>query len=165
MRKTKQRIPPMMGIKSPTGSHLPTLEAQICLAGPDCTVLEHGAGLYSTPLLSRYGCRVICHESHPGWHEWAAWIYEGRCEFVDSFAELVTNVRRADVVFIDGNALERGPLLGAAIAAGVRSIVVHNTEDGDWPAYALTSEHFTSPGYEVTHHAVTSYRTTLWRRR
>jgi hypothetical protein len=160
-----KRVPPMMGITSPSGSHLPTLERAIRDAPAAYpTVLEHGAGLYSTPLLIRLGCNVLSWEPHPGWQEWARWMYEGRCRFLASFEETLASVEQAHVVFVDGPALERGPLLSAAISAGVPSIVVHNTEEGDWPAYALTAEQFSAPGYKITHHAVDSYRTTLWRR-
>ena len=159
-----KRFLSMMNIQAPTGSHLPTLLKAVTGAGPGATVIEHGAGLYSTPLLSRLKCKVICHEPHPCWHEWANWIYEGKCLFVPSFDALLAEVPRAAVVFVDGPALERGALLSAAIAAGVRSIVVHNTEEGDWPAYALTAEHFAAPGYTIKHHAVDSYRTTSWQR-
>jgi hypothetical protein len=162
--KISKRVPAMMGIQSPTGSHLPTLFQAVKQAGSGAVVIEHGAGLYSTPLLARLGCQVVCHEPHPGWNEWARWIYEGRCEFVETFADLVARVGDASVAFIDGAALERGQLLSAAIAARVAAIVVHNTEEGDWGAYGLKAEHFAAPGYEVTHHAEDSYRTTLWRR-
>ena len=159
-----KRFVSMMDIKAPTGSHLPTLLQAVRKAGPRPVVIEHGAGLYSTPLLARLECKVICHESNPNWHEWANWIYEGRCRFTYSFEELLASVNGASVVFIDGPALERGPLLSASIAARVGSIVVHNTEEGDWPSYALTAEQFAAPGYEVKHYAADSYRTTLWRR-
>jgi len=55
----------MFGITEPTGSHVPTLET----AARACTglVIEHGAGLYSTPLLARLGCRVLCVESVPAY--------------------------------------------------------------------------------------------------
>ena len=51
----------MMGIASPTGSHLPVLEraARACGSG---LVIEHGAGLYSPPLLAHLGCNVLCVE-------------------------------------------------------------------------------------------------------
>lgn len=153
-----------MGILCPSGSHLPTLARAIAGAGPGAVIIEHGAGLYSTPLLARLRCNVLCYEPHPNWHEWANWIYEGRCKLLGSFDELIASVDKASVVFIDGPALERGPLLSASIAAGVSSIVVHNTEEGDWPAYALNAEQFSAPGYEVTHHSADTYRTTLWQR-
>lgn len=163
--KSNKRFISMMNIQSPSGSHLPTLERVIRKSSSAYpTVLEHGAGLYSTPLLARLKCSVLCWEPHPNWHEWARWMYEGRARFLASFAETLAIVETADVVFIDGPALERGQLLSAAIAAGVRSIVVHNTEEGDWPSYGLTAEQFSAPGYKVTHHAVDSYRTTLWQR-
>ncbi len=164
MKQSVKRFTSMMNIKSPTGSHLPTLLDAVKRTGSSPVVIEHGAGLYSTPLLSRLECRVVCHEPNPNWREWANWIYEGQCRFVESFDELLKSVSSASVVFIDGPALERGPLLSASIAARVASIVVHNTEEGDWSAYALTAEHFSAPGYEVKHYSADTYRTTLWRR-
>ena len=154
----------MMHIKSPTGSHLPILYQVVDHAHIDGLIVEHGAGLYSTPMLARMERNILCYEPDPGWHEWAAWMYEGRVRFVDSFSALLRSVEQAAVVFIDGAAKERGLLLTAAISASVPAIVVHNTEQGDWDTYGLKAAHFTAPGYEVTHHSEDSYRTTLWRK-
>lgn len=164
MRKINKRVPSMMRIKSPTGSHLPTLFQVVEDAHIDGLIVEHGAGLYSTPLLARMERNVVCYEADPGWREWAAWIYEGRCRFLDRFSDLISTVEQAAVVFIDGAATERGPLLTAAIRAGVPAIIVHDTNEGDWHAYGLLGSHFTAPGYQVEHFSADTHRTTLWRR-
>ena len=160
-------VPPMMGIASPTGSHLPSLEAALAELPDGSTVFEHGAGMYSTPTLCRYPVRVVCSESHPGWLEWARWMYSkaGRdCEFVDSWKRLVPRLSDAAVVFVDGAAGERGPLLQAALERNVSTVVVHDTDEKDWGFYGLRSHMFGWRGYKVTHHAEDSHRTTVWRR-
>jgi hypothetical protein len=150
----------MFGIEATTGSHLPILEE----AAKSATglVVEHGAGLYSTPLLARLGCRVLCCEPHAGWREWAAWIYQNRAEMVESWEAVTHRLPEASVAFIDGPALERGPLLSACIAASVATIIVHDTEVGDRSSYGLTARHFSPPGYTVTTDA--RRNTTVWRR-
>jgi hypothetical protein len=151
----------MMGITSPTGSHLPMLEAAASKATG--LVIEHGAGLYSTPLLARLGCRVLCVEPHPGWREWAQWIYQGRAEMCDSWKAATLRLADASLVFIDGPALERGPLLQACLDRDVPTIIAHDTDEEDWKSYNFQPHHFTMSRYEVTHHDDT-HRTTQWRR-
>lgn len=151
----------MFGITEPTGSHVPTLEraARAC-AG---LVIEHGAGLYSTPLLARLGCRVLCCEAQPAWREWATWIYEGRAEIADSVP--FSRLADAALVFVDGALDERSPLLSACIAAKVPTIVAHDTHPRGWEEYGWTVAQFTAPGYKITYEDhLEKYRTTLWRR-
>lgn len=152
----------MMGIASPTASHLPVLEKAARAAG-DGLVIEHGAGLYSTPLLARLGCRVLCAEPHLAWAEWATWVYEGRAEMVAS----VDTDRLADaaVVFLDGPAKERGPLLQACLDARVPVVIAHDTNKREWSSHGFVAEMFEREAYEVTHTAEDSHRTTLWRLR
>jgi hypothetical protein len=151
----------MFGIVDPTGSHSPVLEAAARAA--DGLVLEHGAGLYSTPLLARVGCRVVCAEPHRGWSEWAAWIYEGRALVVDLWRSV--DLSTIALAFIDGPANERAPLLDACLAAGVPSIVAHDTHERCFAEYGWRAEHFAAPGYVVTHDTFKrKYRTTHWQR-
>ena len=154
----------MMGIESPTGSHLPVLEAAARAAG-DRLVIEHGAGLYSTPLLARLGCNVLCSESVSGWAEWARWIYQGRCQFVDSFKEIIPRLAEAALVFIDGPARERGFLLQRCLDTGVPTIIAHDTQPDEWGLYGFQPHMFVHPDYAVTQHAEDTHRTTLWQRR
>lgn len=159
----------MMGVTTPTASHLPALTAALDALSPDSLVIEHGAGMYSTSLLCRYRHRVVCVESHPGWLEWAQWMYgtaNVAVEFVDSFKRCAPHVELADLLFIDGAARERGPLL--QIALGRRSpptIIVHDTNQDDWHHYGLYGHHFTAQGWTVAHSAEDSHRTTTWRRK
>ena len=154
--------PVMMGISSPTGSHLPALTAVVSALPSGALVIEHGVGLYSTPLLARCDVRVLCAENHPGWLEWARWIYDGRAEFVDSWKRLVPRLTDAALIFIDGTARERGTLLAAALERRVPVIVAHDTADKDWPHYDLKPHYFTWSGYTVTHTAEDTHRTTTW---
>lgn len=154
--------PVMMGISSPTGSHLPTLEAAAHLISIGSLVIEHGAGLYSTPLLARLGVRVVCSEPHVGWAEWARWIYNGNVEIVESWKRLVPLLSDAALVFIDGPAKERGLLLAACIDHGVPLIVAHDTQEQDWDHYGHKRHLFRPQGYVVTQHSEDTHRTTLW---
>lgn len=159
------RKPPasMMGIECPTGSHVPVLEACLATMPPDGLVLEHGAGLYSTPLLARVGVRVVCSEPNLGWLEWARWIYQGRAEIVESVKPAVARIREFSLVFVDGPAKERGFLMQAALDAEVPAIIAHDTQDGEWGHYGYQPHMFKHPRYAVTQHAEGSHRTTLWR--
>jgi hypothetical protein len=158
-------VPVMMGIASPTGSHLPALVSVLDSLAPDSLVIEHGAGMYSTPLLCRYPLRVLCAEGHPGWSEWARWMYAGRdAEVVDSFKRAVPRLPEASAVFVDGEARERGPLIKCALEAGVANIIAHDTEESDWNHYKLMAHYFEYRGYSIRHYD-DSHRTTLWQRR
>lgn len=154
----------MMGIASPTASHLPVLEAAARSAGAGL-VIEHGAGLYSTPLLARLGCNVLCCEPHPGWNEWARWIYDGKAEVVESFKRALERLNDAAVVFIDGPAKERGVLLQACLDRSVPTIIAHDTNKRDWSHYDFQPHQFMHPSYTITHSAEDTHRTTLWSRR
>lgn len=157
--------PVMMGITSPTGSHLPTLEAAVRDLPADARVIEHGAGLYSTPLLARLGARVTCAEPHVGWAEWARWIYQGNVEIVDSWKRLVPLLSDTALAFVDGTAKERGPLIAACLERGVPAIVAHDTQPADWNHYGYQPHFFTYRGYDVSHFAEDTHRTTLWTKR
>lgn len=156
--------PVMMGITSPTGSHLPVLDAEISVLPPDSLVLEHGAGLYSTPLLARSSVRVVCAEEHEGWREWARWIYQGRFVVEEMTKRLVPRMASAALVFIDGEANNRSWLLGEAIKARVPVIIAHDTEEEHWHLYKYRAEHFESPAYHIVHDS-NPHRTTLWKLR
>jgi hypothetical protein len=155
----------MMGISSPTGSHLATLEEEIAKLPPDALVIEHGAGLYSTPLLSRSPIKVMCAEPHVGWSEWAKWMYRDQANVVTSWKRVVPVLETASLVFIDGPASERGPLLSLCLERGVPVVIVHDTEEREWSYYGLREHLFSFRGYTVTHHAEDSHRTTRWVKR
>lgn len=155
-------ISTMMGISSPTGSHLPSLTKAVEALSSEALVIEHGAGLYSTPLLARYDIRILCIEPHEGWREWARWIYSDRAEMADSFKRAVPRLAEAAVVFIDGPANERGPLLHAALQANVPTIIVHDTEEREWDFYGHKRHFFEWPKYRITHHSEDTHRTTVW---
>lgn len=156
--------PIMMGIDSPTGSHLPELTAAMQALPPGSRVVEHGAGLYSTPLLAKFDeIWVMCVEPHEGWREWARWIYDDQAVMVDSWKRAVPEIATVDLVFIDGPANERGPLLQKALEAHVPTIIVHDTEEREWDFYGHKRHFFEWPKYRVTHTAEHSHRTTTWR--
>lgn len=151
----------MFGISEPTGSHLPLLER--ALAASHGLVIEHGAGLYSTPLFARLGKPVLCCESQAGWREWAQWMYGERGEVTDSIDAVIARLPSAALVFIDGPSNERAKLIEACLRVGVPLIVAHDTAPRVWREYGWTPEHFAAPGYTVTHDDDRAkYRTTLW---
>lgn len=151
----------MFGITEPTGSHLPVLERAARAAKG--LIIEHGAGLYSTPLLARLGSRVLCCESSAGWRGWAAWIYDGRGEVTDSLDVAIARLPDAALVFIDGPETERARLIDACFAAQVPTIVAHDTAPVVWSTYGWRKDYFSPRGYTVTHDG-DRYRTTLWQR-
>lgn len=153
------KLKSMMGIECPTGSHLPVLEQY---AHSGTVVIEHGAGLYSTPLFARAGCRVLCCEPHPGWAEWARWMYQGNVEMLDSYKRAIERLGEAHLVFIDGPARERGVLLQQSLDRGVPVIVAHDTQQGEWVHYQYQPHMFKHPDYVVTQHSEDTHRTTLW---
>jgi hypothetical protein len=163
--KPKSKIPKsMMGVASPTGSHVPVLE-EAARAAVDKLIIEHGAGLYSTPLLAALGCRVLLVEPHPGWSEWARWIYNDRVEVVTTAALVVPHLPEAALVFLDGPAKERGALLRACFSSCVPTIIAHDTQPREWSYYDFTRDMFEHNGYCVSHTAEDSHRTTMWKLR
>lgn len=155
----------MMGVASPTASHLPVLTAACDALPPGSLVIEHGAGMYSTPLLAALDVKVHCHEPHPAWAEWARWIYGDDAVITDSMEFTTARLCAASVVFLDGPAKERGVLLPVCLAAGVATIIVHDTNKREWHFYGFTREMFEDARYDVTHHAEDSNRTTIWKLR
>lgn len=161
MAKVNKRTSAMFGISEPTGSHLMLLEPAARAASG--LVIEHGAGFYSTPLLARLGCRVLCYEQNDGWREWAAWIYQGRAEFTGSLRDTLARVADASLVFIDGSTDDRVRLLDACLAASVPTIVAHDTHPRGWEEYGWRAEHFSWPGYVIEHDNYRGkYQTTRW---
>lgn len=138
-----------------TASHLPLLgRAARVSHGP---VIEHGAGMYSSPLLAGLGRDVLCIEDDPHWRAMAA---GARSVSLD---EALAALPSAGLVFIDGAQHERARLLDAALAAGVPHIVAHDTHERCFDYYGWRADHFTAPGYVVEHDVYRrKYRTTLW---
>lgn len=162
--KNAKRTGSMMGIESPTASHLPVLAAAIEAAPPGSLVIEHGAGLYSTPLLARFpGLEIVCAEPHSGWAEWARWIYRDSGAVVVDAVDDAT-LARAAVVFLDGPADERGPLLERCLRLRVPEIVCHDTNPTprEWRSYGLKPHMFESTEYAITHSSEDTHRTTRW---
>lgn len=162
----KKRTASMMGIESPTGSHLPVLTDALLSAPDGALVVEHGAGLYSTPLLARdAGIRVVCIEPHPGWSEWARWIYQGAAEIVGTWKHAASHLDAASIVFIDGPAQERGVLLQACLDRGVPCIIAHDTNPDERHHYGYQPHMFAHVDYAITQHTDMVHHTTLWVRR
>lgn len=157
-------VPVMMGIASPTGSHLPTLEAAVAGLSAGSLVIEHGAGMYSTPLLCRSSARVLCLEVHPGWAEWARWMYmsAGIEHEIAGYKQGVPRMAEAALVFIDGEAKERGLLLAACLERRVPIVIAHDTEQHTWQHYGIHPHLFEWRGYRIEHFAEDTHRTTQW---
>jgi hypothetical protein len=149
-------------IPEPTASHLPLLE-RAALASHGL-VIEHGAGLYSSPLLARLGRDVLCVEGNDEWRAVAASHYGSRVTF-GSLADALAALPSAGLVFIDGAQCERARLLDAALSAGVPHIVAHDTHERCFTYYGWRPEHFAAPDYAVEHDVFKrKYRTTYWHR-
>lgn len=111
------------------GSHAPTIEAALDTLAPGSLVIEHGAGMYSSPLIARRDLRVLCIEEAPGWRSWAAWLYGDRATLLSRAKECVPHLSSSALVFIDGAARERADLLKWALDAGVPAVIAHDTHD------------------------------------
>lgn len=160
-----RRTASMMHVQTPTGSHLPTLIAELEKLPADSLVIEHGAGLYSTPLFCQFPIRVLCAESHDGWRDWARWMYacaDTPVEFADSWKRLVPRLADVALLFIDGAARERGDLLRCALESRCPIIVQHDTQPDTWNDYRLFGHYFEARGYTVIHDDAPQ-RTTTWR--
>lgn len=157
--------PVMMGIDSPTGSHLRALTEAVAALPPGSLVIEHGAGLYSTPLLCRSDVEVLCIETHEGWSEWARWMYAGSGKTFaveESWKRAQDVLARTSLVFIDGSARERGRLLKLCLERKAPLIIVHDTEPHHWHEYGHQSHFFSDTAYVVTSDAE-PHQTTVWR--
>ncbi len=153
-------------IDSHWGSHTTMLRAALETLPAGSLVIEHGAGIYSSPVIARHDVRVCVLEELPGWSDWAAWFYEnaGReVETLDRAKRCIPRLVDAGLVFIDGAVRERGDLLKWALDANAPIVIAHDTEDDSRKQYGYSSHYFERKGYEVTHD--TSHpRTTTWRR-
>jgi hypothetical protein len=147
------------------GTHTSILERELAALPSGSLVVEHGAGVYSTPLIARFNVRVICIEDLQGWRDWASWIYgmAGREVRVEDWAKPVVPVLpTVSLVFIDGIIRERGDLLKWALAAKVPTIIAHDTEDDYRKMYGYSSHLFREPGYEAGHDGGRP-QTTVWK--
>jgi hypothetical protein len=147
------------------GTHADQLSAELGKLPPGALVVEHGVGVYSTPLISRYDVRVLAVEPLPGWVSWASWLYKlaGReMSSVERSKNTLNVLADAALVFVDGVARDRGPLLGWAIERRVPVIIAHDTEEDALDSYLYTRAHFKAPAYDVEHHG-DHPRTTVWR--
>lgn len=115
------------------GSHSTMLEESLSKLAPGSLVIEHGAGMYSSPLISRFSTvDVLCIEEAPGWRSWAQWLYQtaGRpMTLLKRAKEAIPHLGRASLVLIDGAARERSDLLKWALDAGVPCVIAHDTHD------------------------------------
>lgn len=142
------------------GSHRAMLEAALRKLKPGDLVIEHGCGVYSSPLIASFDVRVIVVEESRGWGDWACWLYSTAGRVVDVVSrakQAVPEMANAALVFVDGAARERADMLRWVLAAGVPTVIAHDTEDAQY-GYRLDAV-----GYEVSH-TTEMPRTTMWRR-
>lgn len=158
----KKPFKSMMGLQSPTASHLPVLERAVRTMPDGGLIIEHGAGLYSTVFLSRTDVRILCCEPNPGWAEWARWVYDGKAEIVDSFKRALERLGDASVVFLDGPAAERGVLLQACLDRKVPFIIAHDTNKREWNEYGYQPHMFSHPDYAIEQQPNDPHVTTSW---
>lgn len=130
-------------------------------------VIEHGAGMYSGPVIAQFAVRVVCIEEAPGWTSWAKWLYaeaDREASFLSRAKAAIDLLPEAAIVFIDGAARERGDLLKWALSSGVPCVIAHDTEDETNGTYNYQRHLFAMRGYDVTHDGDRP-RTTIWTRR
>lgn len=143
------------------GSHAPMLESALASLPSGSLVIEHGAGMYSSPIIARYDVRVICIEEAMGWRSWAKWLYGDKAELLERAKAVIPRLREAALVFIDGAMRERGDLLKWALDARVPLIVAHDTEDDTRKQYNYRID--TRADY-VIEHMTGRPQTTTWRK-
>ena len=149
-------------------SHVPVLRAW--LAGRRWKIVEHGCGLFSTPLLAQYADSLVCFERHRQWREQVAEavpsadmrpVPEFLDEFRDNFAAEITPEH---VVFIDGSpGAWRIDAIQVAQQQSAQLIIAHDWSDTQVSyGYHLLKDH---PRY--TKHAYrcesTKLRTAVFR--
>lgn len=128
------------------GSHAPTLATALASLPAGSLVIEHGVGMYSSPLIARQDLRVICIEEAPGWRSWAQWLYGAQATMLSRAKQCREHLAAAALVFIDGAARERGDLIRWALEVGSPLIIAHDTQDQQygypsrWDGYKVTSD-------------------------
>lgn len=149
------------------GSHSTVMEPLLASLKPGSLVIEHGAGLFSSTLISRYDVRVVVIEEMQGWIGWAKWLYSsaGReVSVLDRAKPVIPLLAESSLVFIDGATRERGDVLKWSLDAKAPIVVAHDTEEDHRKQYGYHSNLFERPGYSVSHDGVFP-RTTTWSRR
>lgn len=150
------------------GSHTSVLSSaleSLDYSGHQPLIIEHGAGMYSSPVIAQHAVRVVCIEEAMGWRSWSRWLYEqaGReVSLMSRAKESLPLLASAALVFIDGAARERGDLLKWALAAKVPTIIAHDTEEDTSGTYGYHKHVFGAGEYAVTHDGGKP-RTTVWR--
>lgn len=140
-------------IDMPWGSHRDALAAALAELDPGALVVEHGAGIFSSPLIARFDVRVVVIEELPGWAGWASWLYKsaGRdVRVLDRAKTAIPHLADAALVFIDGAIRERGDLLKWSLDAGARTIIAHDTEEDHRSLYGYAGHYFERRGYATT---------------
>lgn len=143
------------------GSHARLLESALQTLPDGALVIEHGAGVYSTPLIARFDVRVVCIEECIGWRSWAAWLYADKADTLQRAKAAIPLLEQAGLVFIDGAARERGDLLKWALERSVPLIVAHDTEGDARNIYGYQAHSFSAKGYDVAHDGERP-QTTMW---
>lgn len=148
------------------GSHSQVLRGALAELPPGSLVIEHGPGIYSSPVIALHDVRVVAVEKLAGWESWTSWYYalHGRSvRLVENAKRTLDILADASIVFVDGENRDRGRMLGWALERGVPTIIAHDTEEDTLDWYLYTRAHLTHPGYTVTHDGERP-RTTVWRR-
>lgn len=146
------------------GTHTLHLEAELANLAPGSLVIEHGAGMYSSTLISTFDLKVVCIEEAPGWASWAQWLYgaAGRDVTVIGRAkESRSYFADAQLLFVDGAARERGDLVRWALDAGVPVVIAHDTEDDERKKYGYRLD--ARADYSIEHSNARP-ATTIWRK-
>jgi hypothetical protein len=100
------------------GTHMDVLRSWVARLKPQ-SILEHGAGLNSTPYLRSLGIRVVTIEDDPRWHAGAALSVP--FEHWDAS-------ERFDIVLVDGPGTQRAQVVEASMIVGSRCIIEHDAE-------------------------------------
>lgn len=148
------------------GSHSDLLARELSMLEPGALVLEHGAGLYSTPLIAASGADVIVVESLAGWRAWSQWLYERHTKaprYLEHAKRAIPMLGDLSIAFIDGVDRERGDLLRWCLDAGVPVVIAHDTQDETRKQYNYQPHAYIRANYTIEHDG-SAPRTTVWKR-
>lgn len=127
-----------MGKPSDVATHLPALHHVLRHAGSIRSILEVGAGFYSTPLLSCHAAAVggehVVLESKPAWAKQVLEWYDVEAEpfTIGELPEWVLQ-RPWDLAFIDNAVADSRPAHALALIDCAKIVMLHDSNP-DWDA-------------------------------
>lgn len=107
-------------------THVPVLEQALETFAPH-KILEHGCGLYSSPIFSRF-CKTHCTEHDNEWINTITNLCNQNYKIVSTERDIlnVPDIRGYDLIFIDGAREGRVPSAQRALDSEVPVVIIHD---------------------------------------